>query len=54
MIGQSTAAFHSRKSTQLHAALKDSIRHGVAIIGNVPKSLLEKLAAEIAAEKEKT
>jgi hypothetical protein len=51
MIGQSTASFHSRKSKQLRDALKESLRHGIAITGNAPKSLLEKLAAELAAEK---
>jgi hypothetical protein len=53
MIGQSTTSFHARKQKQLHAALKESIRAGIAITGNAPRSLLEKLAAEIAVEKEK-
>jgi hypothetical protein len=49
--GQSTSSFHSRKHKQLHAKLKESIRAGIAITGNVSKELLEKLAAEVRAER---
>jgi hypothetical protein len=51
MIGQSTASFHARKHKQLHAFLKESIRKGVPISGNVSKELLEKLEAEVRAER---
>jgi hypothetical protein len=51
MIGQSTTSFHARKQKQLHAALKESIRHGIAITGNAPRSLIERLEAEVRAER---
>ena len=49
--GQSTSSFHSRKQKQLHAKLKESIRAGIPVTGNAPRSLIEKLEAEIRAER---
>jgi len=56
MIGQSTAAFHSRHKPKFEAAVRAASRRGERVYGNIQKSFLEQLqrevAAELAAEKE--
>jgi len=49
--GAPTSSFHSRKHRELHAKLKESIRAGIPVTGNAPRSLIEKLEAEIRAER---
>jgi hypothetical protein len=48
-----TATFHSRNQRKLEIALKEAIRRGDQITGDVSPSLLKRLRSEVATEQEK-
>jgi hypothetical protein len=49
--GQSTSSFHSRRKTRFEEAIRDSLRRGIRVYGSASPKLIEKIQAEVDAEK---
>jgi hypothetical protein len=47
----STSAFHNRRTARFEAAIRDSLQRGIPVYGSAPHTLVERIQAEIEAEK---